>query len=500
MQTLNHTFGNEGIFWMTYRDFLLRYSQIWQTRLFGPDWTVSQYWTTVNVPWFGDYNDCSFEFSIPMATHAVVVLSQLDERYWRGLKGQYTYQLAFRLHKSGETVHIVRGFASTERSATAEADLEEGTYQVFLQISGTRRPWIPKVEDVVKENWLHRREKLLRIGLSHDLAHAKGRIPEPAKATAKSDTKQESTQTKESSPGEKKVSGEEGKKDESKVEDLNPNPNYQDELMEDIKNDDDITAEKKAASEARTPGAEPGPADTKIEVTVESAKEEETEKSEDAWDATCVVGLRVFCHDTSATIKVVRPEPMDAVSAENKLDVDDPEKDAVSKNSGSNIDKVTVTITKKDKGTETEDTNTEEAKKDPTTEEAKPEETKTNASAVKVDRETKGPATKSETQPKEEQAPVATGKSTDGATAKVTAGPQDEDKITSHEELKADDTRTEKKEATIEESKTEEMGTEDGAKANDEATPSIDSSGTEGAKFTPESSGSENTDSPTRTK
>ena len=102
MKALDHKFGNEGIFWMPYADFLRRYVQIWRTRLFTDDWNIAQRWTTVQVPWAGDYNDTKFEFDLPKAATTVIVLSQLDTRYFMGLTGQYTFQLSFRLHKSGE--------------------------------------------------------------------------------------------------------------------------------------------------------------------------------------------------------------------------------------------------------------------------------------------------------------------------------------------------------------------------------------------------------------
>jgi hypothetical protein len=78
-----------------------------------------------------------------------------------GLTGQYTFQLVFRLHKAGEKEHIIRGYSSGDRSATTEVDLEAGTYEVLLQISGQRDSTQPKVEDVVTQNWLARREKLM---------------------------------------------------------------------------------------------------------------------------------------------------------------------------------------------------------------------------------------------------------------------------------------------------------------------------------------------------
>ena len=135
-----------------------------------------QRWTTVQVPWSGEYNDTKFEFTIPESSRAVIALSQLDDRYFVGLQGQYSFELAFRLHKSKEEKHLIRGYSSGSRSAATELDLEAGVYEVLLQISATRDTNEPKLEDVVKANWLERRSKLIQVSLAYDLAQAMGQI------------------------------------------------------------------------------------------------------------------------------------------------------------------------------------------------------------------------------------------------------------------------------------------------------------------------------------
>ena len=166
IKALDYKFGNDGIFWMPFDDFLDRFVQFWRTRLFSSEWNVSQHWTTVQVPWSGDYNDTSFEFKIAEPGQTVIVLSQLDSRYFMGLSGQYAFTMAFRVHKVNETAYLVRGYSSGDRSAVAEVNLEPGTYEVKMQIQGFRDPTLPKVEDVVKQNWLSRRDKLIRIGVA----------------------------------------------------------------------------------------------------------------------------------------------------------------------------------------------------------------------------------------------------------------------------------------------------------------------------------------------
>jgi hypothetical protein len=61
-----------------------------------------------------------------------------------------------------------------KRSVTTELQLEPGDYTVLLKIVAKRYPDDPTVEEVIAKTCQFRREKLLRIGLSYDLAHAKG--------------------------------------------------------------------------------------------------------------------------------------------------------------------------------------------------------------------------------------------------------------------------------------------------------------------------------------
>ncbi|KAL5326523.1 hypothetical protein ACEPPN_004209 [Leptodophora sp. 'Broadleaf-Isolate-01'] len=327
LKELDFTFGNEGIFWMPYESFLERFVEIWRARLFTEDWNVSQHWTTIQVPWSGDYNDTEFEFVITEPTTTVIVLSQLDSRYFGGLTGQYDFNLAFRLHVAGESEYIVRGYSSGERSAVAEVDLEPGTYRVLLQIEAFRRPWRPKIEDVVKENWLDRRDKLIRIGLSYDLAHAKGKVeeavlPKEVENKAVVEKKAEGTETKEKKAEEKQT---EEKSVEEKPKESTAAASTEAESKP--------VAEEPASHPAGPPGeeglgAEPN-APPPPPAHEDDSDDEDGEGDDAPWNAPLVVSLRVFCHKTAATIKVIRNDA-EEVTAETKpeLDVDDPEKDA----------------------------------------------------------------------------------------------------------------------------------------------------------------------------
>ena len=180
MDLLNHRFGDDGQFWISYEDLLREYSSFDRTRLFGSDWQIAQQWTSVDVPWSADYNKTKFSVTFTKRSPVVIVLSQLDDRYYQGLQGQYTFQLHFRLDKDGEEDYIVRshGNYSMSRSVSTDLELDPGTYSVLMKITATRNQEADTPEDIIRQNVKLRQKKLIQTGLSYDLAHAKGEIRE----------------------------------------------------------------------------------------------------------------------------------------------------------------------------------------------------------------------------------------------------------------------------------------------------------------------------------
>ncbi|QYS95545.1 Calpain-like protease [Trichoderma simmonsii] len=180
LEKLDHRFGDDGDFWIAYEDLLQKYQAFERTRLFDETWQVSQIWTTVNVPWMLDYHDTHFSLRITKPGPVVIVLAQLDDRYFRGLHGQYKFELAFRVHKAGHEDYLVRSQAPyrMRRSVNVELDLEAGDYDIRVKIDAARLDRILPIETVIRNNAKKRREKLTRIGLAYDLAHSKGKIVE----------------------------------------------------------------------------------------------------------------------------------------------------------------------------------------------------------------------------------------------------------------------------------------------------------------------------------
>lgn len=175
LHDLGYKFGNEGIFWMPYSDFLERFVQLWRTRLFTAEWSISQLWTPIRVPWLGGYSSTVFEFKVTSPSPTVVALSQVDSRYYGGLIGQYGYRLSFRLHKYGSKDHIVQGHSSGDRSAVAEVHLTPGRYVVVMKIDAYRDDTQPTIADIIETNWISRREKLIRTLHAYETAQAKAK-------------------------------------------------------------------------------------------------------------------------------------------------------------------------------------------------------------------------------------------------------------------------------------------------------------------------------------
>ena len=85
--------------------------------------------------------------------------------------------LKFRLQKEGDEDYLVRSHSShfMARSVNAEIDLDPGRYHVLMKLTAFRHDDEP-TEAIVRRVASTRREKLVQVGLSYDLAHAKGLV------------------------------------------------------------------------------------------------------------------------------------------------------------------------------------------------------------------------------------------------------------------------------------------------------------------------------------
>lgn len=180
-EELGHTFGSDSTFWISYEDLLRKYQHFDRTRLFrDTDWRSCQRWIGVEVPWKPQYNE-KFHIKLTKDSPLVLVLSQLDTRYFKGLQGQYNFRLQFRVHEEGRPgaeEYIVRSHGNylMDRSVSVELpSVGPGNYVVFISILGERDTRVLSTEDVIKREAKGREEneKLAQVGQAYDLAHSK---------------------------------------------------------------------------------------------------------------------------------------------------------------------------------------------------------------------------------------------------------------------------------------------------------------------------------------
>lgn len=103
------------------------------------------------------------------------LFSQLNPRFFKGLEGQYDFDIEFLLRKSDstETLAEVRGTSySDTKTANCEIWLEPGTYEVLPKITAERSSR-KAAEKVIQIHADKNPKKLRQIGMKYDLAHAK---------------------------------------------------------------------------------------------------------------------------------------------------------------------------------------------------------------------------------------------------------------------------------------------------------------------------------------
>ncbi|KAH8591345.1 hypothetical protein B0O99DRAFT_632494 [Bisporella sp. PMI_857] len=181
LKKIGHTFGDDGVFWMSYKDMLETFMFIHRTRLFDEKWTVVQQWTSADVSWITGYLQTKFQIEVKKAGLIVIVLTQLDDRFFKGFEGEYHFELHFLLQNvgaaSGEHICRVRPIHKWEnRSVSCEIDLEPGNYEVLPKITASRNTGASPVEQIVKEYADKNPQKLRQVGMQYDLAHSKGGV------------------------------------------------------------------------------------------------------------------------------------------------------------------------------------------------------------------------------------------------------------------------------------------------------------------------------------
>lgn len=185
VEQLKFDFRDPGVFWLTLDSFLRYFDSIQRTRLFDETWTLTQHWTSVNVPAGAvSYLDTSFQISLSQSGPVVIVLAQPDVSYFKGLQGRYTYCLHFRVYNAKDTakylarsMHVSSGNYINTRSVSVDLDLEAGNYSISIKIEPSRVP-CRTAESVIESEAPYRKQKLLQVGRNFELAHANGKLRE----------------------------------------------------------------------------------------------------------------------------------------------------------------------------------------------------------------------------------------------------------------------------------------------------------------------------------
>ena len=166
-------------------DLLRKFELFDRTRLIGPEWSSAQCWANFAVGRQLRFHETKFAFELDQDDRTVISLSQLDDRYIRGLEGQYYFTLEFRLEKDGQGEILARSSSSysTTRSVNSEIDLEKGNYSLYLKIKAydglPREPVKKAAQKFLKENTT----KFIQIAKKYNLAFMKSGLGDEERTT-----------------------------------------------------------------------------------------------------------------------------------------------------------------------------------------------------------------------------------------------------------------------------------------------------------------------------
>ncbi|THU81095.1 cysteine proteinase [Dendrothele bispora CBS 962.96] len=137
-----HVFGDDGQFVMEYKDFLSCWDTLNRTLLLDDSWVMSSQWLHVTarpLPSAWTFGDVSFTFSLSESTLAIIVLSQIDTRYFNEISGCSYWQFDFIIFKAGETEIVAESSLSRlyARSVNVEVNLDAGDYVIHVRLDRT---------------------------------------------------------------------------------------------------------------------------------------------------------------------------------------------------------------------------------------------------------------------------------------------------------------------------------------------------------------------------
>lgn len=160
---------------MEYRDFLTTFEIIDRTRLFDSSWQMTTpHWLPYSVPYSTRFSPTRYRINVAVPkTEAVIVLSKVDDRFFRGLEGGFFYKLYFRVHRKGEMEdYLTRSYANVHmtRSVSVTVELEQGEYDVIWSVEAEEWTGKKGVEEMVREEKKGNRRKFRQVAVNADLA------------------------------------------------------------------------------------------------------------------------------------------------------------------------------------------------------------------------------------------------------------------------------------------------------------------------------------------
>ncbi|KAJ3241269.1 hypothetical protein HDU81_001254 [Chytriomyces hyalinus] len=164
MQILNHTFGDDGKFWMEYDDVLRQFDYLGKGTLFDNTWSVNKSHAELEAAFPAEFSPTVFDVSVTKDGPAFIVLSQVDSRYFFRLEGEYKYDLTFKILElvQGEDGTVKEAdfahpptttFSFLSRSTFIEfPHLPKGNYRIYPKVMAEAMHKAKSLDEVITEN------------------------------------------------------------------------------------------------------------------------------------------------------------------------------------------------------------------------------------------------------------------------------------------------------------------------------------------------------------
>ncbi|KAJ3247153.1 hypothetical protein HDU77_008703 [Chytriomyces hyalinus] len=164
MQILNHTFGDDGKFWMEYNDVLRQFDYLGKGTLFDNTWSVNKSHAELQASFPAEFSPTVFDVSVNQDGPAFIVLSQVDSRYFFRLEGEYKYDLTFKILelvpgddgtvREADFAHPpTTTFSFLSRSTFIEfPHLPKGNYRIYPKVMAEAMHKAKSLDEVITEN------------------------------------------------------------------------------------------------------------------------------------------------------------------------------------------------------------------------------------------------------------------------------------------------------------------------------------------------------------